>query len=138
MNRREFVTDILDDSQQADVLGTIVRFLASKGVESVRAAFGFVFERDLRGENQGQDAVVALAELQQFIQQGLTEGTIEWSGTSDFRLFPVGLDLDLMLCNDSDLHFYSTNPALLMELSRMISDLGVKVYESGKLVSADD
>jgi hypothetical protein len=43
-----------------------------------------------------------------------------------------------MLCNDSDLHFYSTSPALLMEFSHAISELGVKVYESGKLVSADD
>ena len=87
MIRRELVTDILDESQQGDVLDVIVRFLASKNVQSVREA-GFVVERDLRGEKRGADADVPLTELHQFIQRGLTEGTIEWSGTSDFRLFP--------------------------------------------------
>src|SRR5215470_1202467 len=125
MNPREFVTETLDESLQRDVLDTIVRFLSSKGVESVRAEFGFAAERDLRGEQQGEDAVVPLSEMQQFIERGLSEGTIEWSGTSDFRLWPVGLDLELMLCNDSDLHFASSNPALLMELSRLLSGRGV-------------
>lgn len=92
MIRREFVTDILDESQQGDVLDVIVRFLASKNVQSVREDFGFVVERDLRGEKQGANADVPLTELHQFIQRGLTEGTIEWSGISDFRLFPVGSD----------------------------------------------
>lgn len=136
MNPREFVTEILDDAQQRDVLDTIVRFLSCKGVESVRAEFGFVLERDLRGEQQGEDAVVPITEVQEFIERGLSEGTIEWSGGSDFRLWPSGLDLELMLCNDSDLHFVSSNPKLLMELSRLLSNHGVKVYDSGKLVSA--
>ena len=137
MNRREFVTEILNEAQRRDVLDPIVGFLSSKGVESVRAEFGFVLGRDLRGEQQGEDAVVPLSEVQQFVKRGLNEGTIEWSGTSDFRLLPVGLDLELMLCNDSDLHLISSNPALLMELSRQLSDHGVKVFDSGKLVSPE-
>jgi hypothetical protein len=137
MNPREFVTEILNEAQQRDVLDPIVRFLSSKGVESVRAEFGFVLKRDLRGEQQGEDTVVPLSEVQQFIERGLSEGTIEWSGTSNFRLLPVGLDLELTLCNDSDLHFASSNPALLMELSRLLSDHGVKVFDSGKLVSKE-
>jgi len=36
MNPREFVTEILNEAQQRDVLDPIVRFLSSKGVESVR------------------------------------------------------------------------------------------------------
>jgi hypothetical protein len=72
MIRREFVTDILDESQQNDAPNIIVHFLASKNVTSVKAEFGFDVERDLRGEKQGEDAFVPLAELQQFIQRGLT------------------------------------------------------------------
>jgi hypothetical protein len=126
---REVLTEVVDDVQQLSVLSVIVDFLASNGVENVNVEFGFVVDRDLRGETQGEDAVVPLMKLQQFIERGLSEGTIEWSGTSDFRFSPIGLKLQFMLCNDSDLHFSSANPTLLSELTRMLRASGVKVYE---------
>jgi hypothetical protein len=137
MNQREFVTNILTESSQADVLNSVIDFLASKGVETVRTVFGFVPERDLRGEKQRDDAVVPITELRRFIEDGMREGTIEWGGTSDFRFCPETFDFEVLLCNDSDLHFWSPDPVLLLELSRKLFTLGIQVYEGGSLVATE-
>jgi hypothetical protein len=89
---REFVTEILDDSQKSAALTAIVQFLRDKGVERVKVEFGFVYNRDLRGQEQGENAVVPLAELHSFIERGLQQGTIEWEGTSGLRYSIPGLD----------------------------------------------
>ena len=75
--------------------------------------------------------------LPSFIESGLDEGTIEWSGNLNFVFSPVGIDVRLVLCNDADLHFSSADMALLAEISRALIACGVKVYDSGKLVSQD-
>jgi len=130
----EFVTEILDESKWPSALRAVIQLLADKGVKKVNVEFGFVVERDLRGEEQGGDGIVPLENFHSFIVRSLGEGTIEWSGTSDFLFWPVGLEMNFMLCNDSDLHFSSPDTALLLELSRTLQANGVKVYESGKFV----
>ena len=137
MSQREFVTDVLSESQRADVLSAVVGFLVSKGVERVRTEFGFVVQRDLHGEKQGEDAIVPVRELPRFIEDGLREGTIEWGGSSDFRCFPVNLDFQMLFCNDTDLHFSAQDSALLMALSRLFFALGVRVYEDGSLIAME-
>jgi hypothetical protein len=133
-----FNTEVLDESQQLSVLSCVAQFLCSIGVSQVFAEFGFVLERDLQGERQGQDIVVPLEEFQGFVERGLLEGTIEWCGNSDFLFSPVGLELKFTLCNDMDLHFSSPEIQLLLELSRALSALGIKVYNnSGSLVEPD-
>lgn len=134
---REFVTEILDESQWPNVLQSIITVLRKNSVKTVKAEFGFVLERDLRGEEQMKDAFVSLEALPSFIETGLDQGTIEWSGNSNFVFSPVGIDLRLMLCNDADLHFSSPDTALLTEISRALIGCGVKVYDSGELVSPD-
>jgi hypothetical protein len=134
----EFYTEELDESQQLSVLGCVVQFLRSRDVGQVFAEFGFVVERDLQGERQGQDVVVSLEEFQGFVERGLLEGTIEWCGNSDFLFSPVGLEVKFTLCNDMDLHFSSPDMPLLFELSRALIALGVKVYNSGRLVEPDN
>jgi len=134
----EFVTEILDESQQSSTLRAVIQLLADKGVNKVNVEFGFVLERDLQGEKQGEDGMGPLEDFQSFIERGLAEGTIEWSGTSDFLFWPVGLEMKFLLCNDSDLHFASPDTALLLELSRSLQANGVKVYDhSGNLVGTD-
>jgi hypothetical protein len=133
----EFNTEVLEESQQLSVLGCVVQFLRSRDVGQVFAEFGFVVERDLQGELQGQDIVVPLGEFQGFVERGLLEGTIEWCGNSDFFFSPVGLELKFKLCNDMDLHFSSPDMPLLLELSSVLIALGVKVYNSGRLVEFD-
>lgn len=132
--RREYVTEVLDEAKWPNVLQTITRLLRYKGVDVVNAEFGFVLQRELRGEKQMEDATVPLDSLPSFIQRGLDEGTIEWAENSNFTFSPIGMDLKFMLCNDADLHFYSGDTALLLEVSRALSSLGVKVFESGKPV----
>jgi hypothetical protein len=97
-----------------------------------------VFERDLAGYSSPDDCVVAISDLQTLIERGLREGTIQWNGGSDFRFAPVEIPLQLMLCNDADLHFSSPDRTLLLDLSRAFSGCGVKVYKSGKLVETDN
>ena len=133
----EFVTEVLEESQQLSVLGCVLQFLRSRDVGQVFAEFGFVVERDLQGEQQGQDIVVSLEEFQGFVERGLLEGTIEWCGNSDFLFSPVGLELKFKLCNDMDLHFSFPKMPLLLELSSVLIALGVKVYNSGRLVESD-
>jgi hypothetical protein len=129
LERREFVTEVLDETRWPDTLALIVQFLGSKGVEEVRVEFGFVAQRDLRGERVPEEQTVPLHELDAVVQTGLQQGTIEWAGTSDFVFSPVGTDLKFTLCNDADLHFSSPNVALLTELSRALSASGLNVYE---------
>src|SRR5690348_9537796 len=117
----EFITEALDETQQLIVLDCVVKFLRSKAVAQVGAEFGFVLDRELRGQAQGQDALVPVEELHGFLERGLLEGTIEWCGSSDFLLSPVGLDLKFKLCNDRDLHFSSRNMPLLIELSNALA-----------------
>jgi len=135
-NRREFVTEILDELLWPRILSTVVGWLYDHGVKAVKVEVGFVIERDLRGEQPPENCVVALAEFQEFVERGLKEGTIEWGG-SDFRFAPIGLQLQLMLCNDSDLHFSSPDLSLLLDLSRCLLACSVQVYDSGKLVEPD-
>lgn len=129
LNTHEFVTETLDYSQLRIILAVIVQFLASRGIENVQAEFGFVVQRDLCGEAVPEEQTVPLNELDGFIETGLQQGTIEWAGTSDFIFSPIGINLRFNLCNDADLHFASTDIALLTELSRALTDSGVKVYE---------
>ena len=133
----EFNTEELDESQQLSVLGCVVQFMRARGVGQVFAEFGFVVDRDLQGETQGQDTVVALEDFQGFVERGLLEGTIEWCGNSDFLFSPLELGLKFNLCNDMDLHFSSTDMPLLLELSNALIASGVKVYNSGRLVEPD-
>jgi hypothetical protein len=133
----DFNTEELDESQQLSVLGCVVQFLRSRDVGQVFAEFGFVVERDLQGERQGQDIVVPLDEFQGFVERGLLEGTIEWCGNSDFLFSPVGLEVKFTLCNDMDLHFSSPDIHLLLELSGALIALGIKVYKSGRLIELD-
>jgi hypothetical protein len=130
----EFVTDILDEAQWPSVLNAVVAVLKRREVQSVRVNYGYVFERDVAGQRSPDECVVAISDLGALIERGLREGTIEWNGHSDFRFAPVEIPLQLMLCNDADLHLYSADRTLLLDLSRAFSGCGVKVYECGKLV----
>ena|ERR1700689_1355355 len=92
-NTRELVTEILDEARWWNALRLVVGFLRSKGGEGVRVEFGFVLDRDIAGKEQGQDQTIKLAELESFIGAGITDGTIEREGSSDFLFYPVGTDL---------------------------------------------
>jgi hypothetical protein len=131
---RELVTEILDEADWCGALKVIVEFLRSRNVERVRVEFGFVLDRDLKGKRQGEDQVVQLSELESFIKAGIDEGTIEQKGSSDFFIYATGVELVFMLCNDADLHFASSEPALLAEVGRTLSSSGIKVYDSGRLL----
>jgi hypothetical protein len=128
-NSREFVTEVLEESGWRNALATIVHFLSEKGVEYVRVEFGFVVQRDLRGEAIPDDQTVALNKLESFVERGLEQGIIEWAGTSDFMFSAVGADANFMLCNDADLHVSSSDLTFLKELSGAVTASGVKVYE---------
>ena len=131
---KEYLTEILDKDQWWNILKLLVRFLRSKGVEQVQLEFGFVLDRDLKGDPQTKNQVVQLSDLERSIKQGLDAGTIEWAGGSDFVFKALGSDLVFMLCNDADLHFASPDSPLLVELGRQIRATGIKVYDSGKLI----
>jgi len=133
----EFVTNILDESSWADVLATIVGFLSERNAKNVTAEFGFVLARDLRGEKTPENCTVPIERLKAMMEEGFRDGTIEWGGGSDFQFTPVGVPMRFTLCNDEDLHFSSTDLSLLLKLSKQLSRLGVKVYESGNLVETD-
>jgi hypothetical protein len=130
----ELVTEILDDVLKWKALKTIVDFLRSKSVQRVRVEFGFVIARDLAGEKQGPDQILGLADLEQFVRDGIDQGTIEWNGSSDFRFCPVGLELEFLLCNDGDLHFVSTESSLRAAVGNALQESGIKIYDSGQLV----
>jgi len=129
---RELVTEILEKAQWWDVLKMIVQFLQAKDVEQVSVHFGFVIDRDLKGQPQPEDEIVELSDLAAFIQRGMDEGTIEWARGSDFLFHPLGAEMEFMLCNDADLHFASADSSLLLELGHTISSSGIKVYDSGQ------
>ncbi len=131
---RELVTEILDKALWRSALKVILQFLHAKNVEQVRAEFGFILDRDLKGKPQAQDQIVQLSDLESFIQRGLDEGTIEWAGGSDFLFHPLGAEVAFMLCNDADLHLASADSSLLLELGHKISSSGIKVYDSGHLI----
>jgi hypothetical protein len=133
-NPRVLVTEILDKARKKDVLRTVVNVLLVKNIRQVRVKFGFVVDRDLKGKPQGSDQTIPLSDLESFIESGLTDGTIEWRGGSDFHFYPAGTDLDFMLCNDADLHLTSSDTSLLMEIGHAISASGIKVYDSGRLI----
>lgn len=132
-NTRELVTEILDETRWWNALRLVVGFLRSKGVEGVRVEFGFVLDRDIAGKEQGQDQTIKLAELESFIGAGITDGTIERKGSSDFLFYPVGTELSFMLCNDADLHFASTESSQLEEVTSLLRAGGIKVHDSGRL-----
>lgn len=132
---REFTTEILDEAKWGNSLTLLVDFLLSKGIREVSVEFGYAHRLELRAEPQPKNQVVRLSDLPSFIERGLEEGTIEWNGMSDFFFSPTGIDLRFMLCNDADLHFASTNSVLLMELGRLLASAGIKVYDSGNLIS---
>jgi hypothetical protein len=131
---REFVTEILDEAHWYGALKVIVEFLRSRKVERVRVEFGFVLDRDLEEKQQGEDQVVQLSELESFIKAGIDEGIIEQKGSSDFFIYPTGVELVFMLCNDADLHFASSDSSLLAEVGRTLNSSGIKVYDSGRLL----
>jgi hypothetical protein len=133
----EFVTEVLDESSWATVLSAIIEFLRERSVRSLAAQFGFVLARDLRGEKTPENCTVSLDGLEALIQRGIQDGTIEWGGSSDFRLSPVGLPMDILLCNDGDLHFSSPDSDLLLTLTQRLTARGVRVYDSGNLVETD-
>ena len=134
---REFVTDVLDESSWVNVLTTIVGFLIERNVKSVTAEFGFVLSRDLRGEKTPENCIVPLDRLEALMEEGFRDGTIEWSGGSDFHFAPVGVPMQFMLCNDADLHFSSEDLSLLLKLSQQLSRHGIRVYDSGNLVETN-
>src|SRR5271163_1830748 len=109
----ELVTEILEETTWRRTLRVLVEFLDAKQVVKVRAEFGYVLVRDLAGKQQASDEIVELRDLERFIKAGLEEGTVKWNRSSDFRFYPVGLDLAFMLCNDADLHFASADSVLL-------------------------
>ena len=134
---RELVTEILDKALWWSTLKLIVQFLRAKNVEHVRVEFGFVLHRNREGKPQTQKAqneIVQLDDLESFIKKGLDEGKIEWAGGSDFFFHSLGADISFMLCNDADLHLLSEDSSLLLELGRLISSNGTKVYDSGQLI----
>jgi hypothetical protein len=133
-----FVTQMLDESSWASVLATIVTFLRERSVDSIRAEFGFALARDLRGETTPEDCMLLLDDLEALIQRGFQDGTIEWGQSSDFHFIPVGLPIRFVLCNDTDVHFWSPDRGLLLDLSQQLSRIGVRVYDSGNLVETDD
>ena len=128
----EFVTQILDDDLLWSAMDTVIRLLSLKGAKRVEVAFGFILDRDLRGETQPTDQTVELSELKAFMKEGLREGTIEWNGQSDFIFESNDIDLKVMLCNDADLHFASADTALLHELGRTLKEVGIKLYQEGQ------
>jgi hypothetical protein len=132
-NARELVTEILDETTWWSTLRVLVALLDAKHVVKVRAEFGFVLDRNLAGKQQVLDHIVELKDLEPFIKTGLEEGTIEWNRSSDFRFYPLGLDLAFMLCNDADLHFAAVDAELLSEFAQRLREGGVKVFDSGKL-----
>ena len=117
---QEFITEVFDESQWPSILNAIVHLLRDRGTTIVEVKYGFVFERDLRGQRSPEDRIVPLGDLQTLIKQSLLDGTIEWGGGSDFRFAPVGLPLQFILCNDSDLHFSSPDRSLLVAVSRTL------------------
>jgi hypothetical protein len=129
-NLRELVTEVLDRTGQRSVIKVVVNFLRAKNIQQVRVVIGPVWGRDEREKVDGSDQTIPLGDLESFIEQGLNEGTIEWGRRSDSHLYPTGADLDLMLCNDADLHMTSADASLLLDLGRVISASGIKVYVS--------
>jgi hypothetical protein len=134
-NARELLTEILDKMSWWSTLDLIVDFLRSKRVDRVRIEFGFVLDRELEGRPQAPGQIVQLDDLETVIKKGFDEETIEWAKASDFRFYPLGIDLAFMLCNDADLHFASTDSSLLMELGHKIYSSGIKVCDSGQLIN---
>jgi hypothetical protein len=130
-NSRELVTEILDETLLWSAIKLVVEFLRAKNVAQVSIEFGFVLDRDIRGQEQGQDQIVQLEELESLIRTGIHEGTIERTGSSDFLFHPQDPDLNFMLCNDGDLHFASPEPSLLAELGQALRGGGIKVYDTG-------
>ncbi len=133
-NSHECLTQVLDEESLWTAIDVLVRFLSSRNIEKAHAKFGFALKRDLRGESQPEDQTISLSSLRAFVEKGLDEETIEWKGQSDFVLEPIGIDLKLMLCNDADLHFASTDTALLVELGRVFKTEGIQVYSNGQQI----
>ncbi|MGD0271112.1 MAG: hypothetical protein ABSB14_18740 [Candidatus Sulfotelmatobacter sp.] len=127
---RELLTEILEEAQWWRTLVTLVKFLDARQVETVRLEFGYVLGRDLAGHQQALDEIVQLNDLEHVIRAGFDDGTIEWNRSSDFRFYPLGIELAFMLCNDADLHFASADSALLAEVAQTLRTGGVKVYDS--------
>ena len=129
-NLRELVTEVLDRTGQRNAIKVVVNFLRAKNIQQVRVEIGSVWGLDEKEKVDGSDQTIPLSDLDSFIEQGLNEGTIEWGRRSDSHLYPTGTDLDLMLCNDADLHMTSAEASLLLDLGRVISASGIKVYVS--------
>ena len=127
---RELLTEILEEAQWWRTLVTLVKFLDARQVETVRLDFGYVLGRDLAGHQQALDEIVQLNDLEHVIRAGFDDGTIEWNRSSDFRFYPLGIEFAFMLCNDADLHFASSDSALLAEVAQTLRTSGVKVYDS--------
>jgi hypothetical protein len=133
-NLRELVTEVLDRTGQRNAIKVVVNFLRAKKIEQVRVEIGSVWGRDGNLKVEGADQTIRLSDLESFIEQGLNGGTIEWGRRSDSHLYPTGTDLDLMLCNDADLHITSADASLLLDLGRVISASGIKVYVSDQFL----
>ena len=138
-NLRELYTGVLDRTGQRTAIKVVVNFLRGKKIQQVRVVIGRVWGRDEKVKRDevkphGSDQAVPLSDLENFIEQGLNEGTIEWGQMSDSHLYPIGTDLDLMLCNDADLHMTSADASLLLDLGRVISASGINVHVSSKFL----
>ena len=125
----ELLTESVDETRWWKIVHLIIRFMSSVGITKVNAKFGFVMARDDDGLPQAEDRTLEVAELEQLISEGLAEGTIEMKGPSDFVFESVDHRLIVMLCNDVDIHFASSDKNLVYELGLKIKDLGVKVYD---------
>ncbi len=133
-NLRELVTGVLDRTGQRTAIKVVVNFLRGKKIQQIRVKIGSVWGRDEKMKLDGSDQTIPLSDLESFIEQGLNEGTIEWGRDSDSHLYPTGTDLDLMLCNDADLHMTSADASLLLDLGRVISASGINVHVSSKFL----
>jgi hypothetical protein len=131
---RELVTEILEETLWWKTLELIVQSLRTKAVNNMRIELGFILDRDVARQRQGLDQIVKLADLENFIKEGIADGAIEWNGSSDFLFRPVEIELAFMLCNDADLHFASVEPSLLSEMGHVLRANGIKVYDSGRLI----
>jgi len=128
----ELVSQILDEELFWTAIDVVSAFLKKKNAVKVRIRFGFILDRELRGEPQPEEQTVDLADLRDYVRKGLDEGTIEWNGQSDCVLEPSGLNLKIMWCNDADLHFASDDVASVMELGNLLQAAGVNIYRDGQ------
>ena len=130
----EILTDVLAEDRWWAAIRSVLTVLESLQISSVDIEFGFVVDRDIEGKRQGEDRTIPLNTLVSTIELGLTEGTIERSGVSDFFIRVPRLILTIMLCNDGDIHFGSRDKALLKRIADELKGIGIVVHGPPEIV----